>query len=288
MLGSDLVAELIRRGASLSSGQASKPAQSAPDDLSHFCIHPLDLPEFNITNSAQVNEALSGADVIINCAAYTNVDGAESEPDLARRVNADAVAGLAELAARTGAWVLHISTDFVFDGQLNRPYREQDEARPLSVYGQTKLEGERALLSSDERHCVVRVSWTFGASGQSFVTKVIQRAREAGRLQVVDDQVGSPTSTLKLAQALCALIPVRPGGLFHLAAQGYTSRFAMAQLILSRLGLDAELSPCKTSDYPTPAARPLNSRFDCSKIQRELGLSMDAWEIPLTQHLERS
>jgi dTDP-4-dehydrorhamnose reductase len=154
-----------------------------------------DLPAFDVTNPEHVREAIVGATAVVNCAAYTNVDGAESNAETALRVNAEAVGQLGCLARQAGLWVLHISTDFVFDGTLDRPYHEQDSPHPLSVYGRTKLEGEHLLTQSGCRHCTVRIEWTFGHHGKSFVAKLLERAGSGAELKVVDDQIGSPTAT---------------------------------------------------------------------------------------------
>ena len=136
---------------------------------------------------------------MINCAAYTNVDGAESQKELAHRVNGEAVGQLGRLAAERGKWVLHFSTDFVFDGELDRPYAETDAPNPINEYGRSKLAGERLLAQSGCSHCIVRLEWTYGTHGNNFVTKIIERARASGQLKVVDDQVGSPTATTEVA-----------------------------------------------------------------------------------------
>jgi dTDP-4-dehydrorhamnose reductase len=225
--------------------------------------------------------------VIINCAAYTNVDGAESHASLAHLVNAEAVGRLGKLAAERGTRVLHISTDFVFDGELDRPYVETDVATPVNEYGRSKLAGEQLLAESGCSHCIVRLEWTYGIHGTNFVTKLIRRAQDCGRLQVVDDQVGSPTATTVVAGAICELIEQKAEGIFHLAGAGYVSRFGIAQFVVERLGLDVEVQPCHSDTYPMPARRPLNSRFDCSKIQAILNDPLEPWQGPLGHFLRQ-
>lgn len=294
MLGTDLVAELDRRSLFSLPDQArikdasARPSAAAPDRTRPVAfVQAFDLPELDITDPGLLRAAVRGADVIVNCAAYTNVDLAESEPERAHRVNAAAVGQLGELAATSDQWVLHISTDFVFDGTLHRPYCETDPPNPLSVYGRTKLAGERELAASGCRHAILRVSWTYGRSGRNFVTKIVQRARETGRLRVVDDQVGAPTSTLELARVITDLLPARPSGLYHLTADGYVSRFDLAACIIERMGLQVDLAPCKTDDFPAPASRPRNSRLDCREIREKLGVAMEAWRAPLARYLEQ-
>jgi dTDP-4-dehydrorhamnose reductase len=245
----------------------------------------LDLPEFDITNADQVRQAVSDAEMIVNCAAYTNVDGAESESELAHRINAEAVGRLGAIARDAGKWLLHISTDFVFDGHSNTPYAETDPAHPINEYGRSKLAGERLLAETGCRHCIVRVEWTYGLAGNNFVTKLMQRARTGNALKVVDDQVGSPTATTEVSKAVCELLPQQPEGLFHFAAAGYVSRHEMAKFVVDKLAMDIDVLPCKTSDFQSPAARPLNSRFDCSKIQGLLSEPIEHWQTPLERFL---
>jgi dTDP-4-dehydrorhamnose reductase len=248
-------------------------------------VQVFDLPEFDITNFIQLKETIKKADIIINCAAYTNVDGAEKEKELAYKVNAEAVGRIGEIARDNNAWVLHISTDFVFDGKQNRPYIENDIANPLSEYGMTKLAGEQLLAQSGCNYCIIRVEWTYGRAGNNFVSKLIQRARTNNTVNVVDDQVGSPTATTEVSNAICELIPKKPLGLFHFANSGYVSRYEMAEFIFDNLMLDVNLVRCKTSDYVTSAARPLNSRFDCTKITELLGRQIEPWQTVLERYL---
>jgi len=245
----------------------------------------VDLPEFDITNSSHLQQAVSNAQVIVNCAAYTNVDGAESETELAYKVNAEAVGRLGALAKKAGLWLLHISTDFVFDGKLDRPYVETDPPNPINEYGKSKLAGEQLLVENGGGYCIMRVQWTYGLRGNNFVTKLIQRAKADQTLKVVDDQIGSPTATAEVAKVICNLLSKKPKGIFHFASSGYVSRYEMARFIFDELSLDVNLSPCKTSDYVTAAARPLNSRFDCSKISALLNESIEPWQGPLKRFL---
>jgi dTDP-4-dehydrorhamnose reductase len=236
-----------------------------------------------------LKEALSTTKTIVNCAAYTNVDGAESDADLAYRVNAEAVGRLGAIVKEANAWLLHISTDFVFDGKLDRPYVETDIPEPIDEYGKTKLAGERLLAQSGCKNCIVRVEWTYGLAGNNFVTKIIQRAKTDTdkALKVVDDQIGSPTATTEVAKVICELLRIKPTGLFHFASAGYVSRYEMAKFIFDKLSMDVNLLPCKTSDWKTGADRPLNSRFDCSKIQAFLDEPIEPWRGPLGRFLRQ-
>jgi len=266
MLGTDLMACLARQG---------------------IAARGYDLPDFSIVDKNQVEKAIDGAGVVINCAAYTNVEKAESEQALAFQVNGEAVGMLGRVAGSKGIPVLHISTDFVFDGTLDRPYIETDAANPVSAYGASKYAGEKALIASGCRCCIVRVQWTYGRNGVNFIKKLLDAARAGKPLKVVDDQVGAPTATEDVSKILCSLIqsPAFPEGVYHLAAGGYVSRFEMAKFLFTTLGMTVDLSPCKTSDFPSAAKRPLNSRFNCTKLEALLGAKMRTWQDALRDYL---
>jgi dTDP-4-dehydrorhamnose reductase len=246
-----------------------------------------DLPEFDITNSNQLQLAVASAEIVVNCAAYTNVDGAESQAELAYEVNAEAVGRLGAIVRKASKWVLHISTDFVFDGHSNKPYIETDHPNPINTYGKTKLAGETLLAQSGCKYCIIRVEWTYGSAGNNFVKKLIQRAKSQETLKVVDDQTGSPTATIEAAKAICELLRKKPEGIYHFASAGYISRYGMAEFILDKLSMDVNLLPCKTSDFISPATRPLNSRFDCSKMKVLLGEPIQHWQSPLELFLRQ-
>lgn len=250
-----------------------------------FDVTVFDLPEFDITNSQQLKETLSNTKTIVNCAAYTNVDGAESEAELAYQVNAEAVGRLGALVKEANAWLLHVSTDFVFDGRSDRPYVETDPPNPINEYGKTKLAGEQLLGRSGCHHCIMRIEWTYGAAGNNFVTKLIKRAKTDKALKVVDDQIGSPTATTEVAKVICELLRIKPKGVFHFASAGYVSRYEMAKFMFDNLSIDVTLLPCKTSDYVSAAVRPLNSRFDCNKIEALLDGPIEHWQGPLERFL---
>jgi len=255
--------------------------------MKNLDVQVFDLPEFDITNFTQLEEKIKNADIVINCAAYTNVDGAESQKELAYKVNATATGKLGEIARDNNIWVLHISTDFVFDGKGNKPYTETDSPNPISEYGRTKLEGEKLLVKSGCKYCIMRVEWTYGRAGNNFVSKLIQRAKTNNTVNVVDDQIGSPTATTEVSQAICKLLEKKPTGLFHFANSGYVSRYEMAKFIFDKLATNVNLLPCKTSDYAAPAARPLNSRFDCTKISNLLGEKIESWQTILERYLDK-
>ena len=230
-------------------------------------------------------------DVIVNAAAHTAVDKAESEADLARTLNATAPAALAQAAAETGAWLVHYSTDYVFDGSGTRPWQEGDATGPLGVYGQTKLEGERAIAASGCRHLIFRTSWVYAARGGNFARTMLRLAQERERLTVIDDQHGAPTGADLIADvtahAIRAAMP-RPelSGLYHLVAGGVTSWHGYASHAIARARAlrpelawkVGEIAPVPTSAFPTPAKRPLNSRLDTHKLQQAFGLTLPHWQ----------
>ena len=234
--------------------------------------------------------------VIVNAAAYTAVDRAESEPELARRVNTQAVALLADSAARLGALLVHYSTDYVFDGSGERPWTEDAPTAPLSVYGLTKRDGEQAITASRARHLILRTSWVYGRRGGNFARTMLRLARERSELRVIGDQWGAPTGADLLADVSAhaihqALRPMQgaapvPSGIYHVAAAGVTSWHGYACHVLARaqaLGAALQAGPGQvqaiaTADYPTPARRPHNSRLDTARLQGTFGLQLPPWE----------
>ena len=230
-------------------------------------------------------------DVIVNAAAHTAVDKAESEPGRARLLNATTPGMLAEEAARLGAWLVHYSTDYVFDGSGSRPWRETDAPAPLSVYGATKLEGERLIQQSGCRHLILRTSWVYAARGGNFAKTMLRLAQERERLTVIDDQWGAPTGADLLADVTAHAIrhlQQRPqdGGLYHCVAGGETTWHSYAKYVVeharqaqSAINIKAtEIAPVPTSAFPTPAARPHNSRLDTIKLQATFGLRLPEWQ----------
>lgn len=253
-----------------------------------FGVEVFDLPDFDITDAGQLRAAAGRSDVIINCASYTNVDGAEADAEAAYDVNAAAVGRLGDLAKANDSYVVHISTDFVFDGRKSGPYVEQDAPNPLGAYGRTKYQGEELLTAGGCRHCIIRAQWTYGAAGNNFVAKMVELLKTKKQLRIVDDQIGSPTATTEVAGVICELLSrdKPPEGLYHFAAVGQVSRYDQARFIFDKLGIDIDIKPCKTSDYASAAERPLNSRFSCEKIQRLLAEPIRDWQGPLEEFLE--
>ena len=224
---------------------------------------------------------------VIHCAAYTAVDKAEAEPELAAKVNVEASRVLAQACARHAAHLVAVSTDFVFDGSASVPYVETDAPAPLSVYGRTKLEGERATLALHPRGAaIVRTQWLYGPRGKHFPRTIVGFAREKGRLKVVADQSGCPTSTLELAPALWDVLSARATGVFHGACEGSTSWFGFTRAILEECGLaQVVLEPCTTQDFPRPARRPAFSALDSSKLAALRGRRFAPWRVALRNYL---
>ncbi|MDP3699474.1 MAG: dTDP-4-dehydrorhamnose reductase [Hylemonella sp.] len=242
--------------------------------------------------------------VIVNAAAHTAVDKAESEPGLARTLNALAPQVLAQEARRLGAWLIHYSTDYVFDGGGSRPWQETDATAPLSVYGRSKLEGEQAIAASGCRHLILRTSWVYGARGGNFAKTMLRLAAERDELRVIADQIGAPTGADLLADVTAHAIrhvlpPMRrndltPSGIYHVAAAGETSWHGYARFVLQQaqdLGrvLKAgpeQVLPIPTSAYPTPAKRPHNSRLDTTLLQNSFGLTLPHWQVGVARMLQ--
>jgi dTDP-4-dehydrorhamnose reductase len=253
--------------------------------------------DLDITDAAAVERVVRHADpqVVVNCAAWTDVDGAERDEAGAMAVNGTGAGVLARAAAACGAWTIHISTDYVFDGSKRSPYVESDSVGPASAYGRSKLEGERQVASaSPDRHTIVRSSWLFGARGPCFPATILRLARERDELRVVDDQVGCPTFTPHLAAALVDLgaRESRPAGIVHVAGGGSCSWFEFAREIVASAGVTCQVQPCSTADMPRPATRPAYSVLRSSRddvpvlpewregLERYMALSSAAQQVP--------
>ena len=223
-------------------------------------------------------------DWIINCAAYTQVDRAEAEPETAQRVNALGPLNLAHAARQAGARLMQISTDYVFDGRAARPYREDDSVGPLNVYGRTKLAGEQAVRDIlPQAHLIVRTQWLFGEGGPNFVATILRLARERSELKVVNDQHGRPTYARDLAGALWKLIACDARGTVHCANEGVATWFEVAKATVAAAGLDTAVEPCTTGEMPRLAPRPAFSVLDCGRYQRIVGSPLRSWQPALVE-----
>jgi len=228
-----------------------------------------------------------GPDLVVNCAAYTDVDGCEIDRDRARRVNAEGAENAALAAAAAGCPIVHVSTDFVFDGRKGAPYSEDDPPGPLSEYGRTKLDGERRVAAATPDHLIVRTSWLYGPGRGNFVDAIRARARNGVALRVVDDQFGSPTCVTDLARALHHLILRKARGLVHFANAGVCSRFVMAQAVLAACGMSAvRVEPIETGQAGRIAVRPAWSALDTSRYMDLTGERPRSWQEALRDYLD--
>ncbi|ADO10152.1 dTDP-4-dehydrorhamnose reductase [Pantoea vagans C9-1] len=234
--------------------------------------------------------------VIVNATAYTAVDKAESEQDKARLVNATSIKSLAEAAEEIGAWLIHYSTDYVFDGSGDRPWREDDATAPLNVYGQTKLEGEEAIVSTMSRFLIFRTSWVYAAKGNNFAKTMLKLAKDRDTLSVINDQFGAPTGAELIADCTAHAIRVAlndssVAGLYHLIAAGETTWHAYASKVIAfakAQGVELQvqtINAVPTSAFPTPAKRPANSRLNTEKFQQAFGLNLPDWTVGVERML---
>jgi len=249
--------------------------------------------ELDLSNLDAIGSAIERVrpDVIVNAAAYTAVDQAESERAAAFRVNAEAVGRIGEAAARRGALVLHYSTDYIFDGAKSTPYTEEDPPHPLNVYGESKLAGERSLAASGCRHLILRTGWVYESRGRNFLLTILRLARERDELRVVGDQVGSPTAARDLADASAKLLAMAeiPTGTWHLTAAGQCSWFEFAREILVLSGnTRSRLTQITTAEYPTAARRPRYSVLSCEKLKRACGIALPHWREALVRVLREA
>ena len=248
--------------------------------------------EGNILDGAQLDRlfAVHQPSFVINCAAYTAVDKAEDEVDLSRRVNAEGAANIAHACRKYSTVLVHVSTDFVFKGDVTGLLNEEMVAEPINVYGLTKLEGEQAIAGILPEHFIVRTSWLYSEFGTNFVKTMLRLGKERESLGVIVDQVGSPTYAIDLAGALLDIIASgsREYGIYHYSNEGVTSWYDFAKAIFDCSGVSVRVNPVKTSEYVTRAARPAYSVMDKSKIKRVFGISIPYWRDSLVTCLERS
>jgi dTDP-4-dehydrorhamnose reductase len=279
---------IVQFGATGQLGRAFVRAIAQQDGIRHTVFSRKDADFAKPEEVAVAMRKAGPAEIVVNTTAYTSVDRAESEPLLARLVNTDSVAALADACAESGAILVHVSTDYVFDGAKEAPYVETDTMRPLSVYGVTKRDGEDAVRARLARHVIVRTSWVYDSQGANFMNTMLRLGREREVLRIVDDQRGAPTAAADLAGAVlsicCALTSASPAfGTFHFANRGETTWFGFANAIFDEAKLPSRprLEPIATSDYPTPAKRPINSRLDCSRFDSTFRFERRTWRDAL-------
>lgn len=266
----------------------------------------LDRHGLDLTDPDSIRRAVRAhnPNLIVNAAAYTAVDKAEEEPDLAMAINGTAPGILAEETKRLGAALVHYSTDYVFDGNKNGPYTEDDAPNPVNIYGKTKLAGEQAIQAVGALHLIFRTSWVYGARGKNFLLTILRLARERDELRIVNDQIGAPTWSRMIAEATAQVVAQlsRPqgegwvesvSGVYHLTAAGQTSWYGFTQAILESVTFPTRQSlprvtPISSAEYPTPAPRPKNSVLSNTRLRQKFGLEPPRWEIGLRLSLEEN
>ena len=250
-----------------------------------------DVQELDLTNAKAVDSYVANNEIthIVNCAAYTAVDRAEEEKMLCAAVNTDAVKNLAMAADANGAKIIHISTDYVFDGTNHRPYRESDKVNPISQYGTTKRKGEPLLLALAPQAIIIRTAWLYSAHGKNFVKTMLRLADSQPEIKVVCDQIGTPTFARDLARAVVKVLQSHQWvpGIYHFTDEGAASWYDFAKAIFRIAGKDVKVTPIPTEDYPTPASRPSYSILDRTRIKATYGIEIPHWEEALADCLRQ-
>ena len=275
-------------------GQLGREISKLADSTEHTYIYTdvrahEGVAELDVTDAEAVNAAVQGVDVIVNCAAYTDVNKAESDAEAAHKVNALAPAVLAEAAKAAGAMLIHVSTDYVFDGQANVPYTEDAARKPLGLYGRTKMEGEDAIVKSGCRHLIFRTSWLYSTTGKNFFLTMADLTASKPELKVVVDQVGTPTYAYDLAYLITYIIEenlLDRNGVYNYSGEGVCSWFDFASEINSQMGHTCRIVPCRSEEYPTPAERPHYSVLDKSKVKRDFGIEIPYWRHSLAMAVQ--
>ncbi len=277
-------------------GQLGSELRELAQEFPSFEMVFTDVAELDITNAGAVQKIMQAEKpaYLINCAAYTAVDKAEAEPEMARKLNALAPGILATESFKAGCRMIHISTDYVFDGTNHTPYTEDEPANPASVYGRTKQEGEQFCLGNNPRSIIIRTAWLYSAFGNNFVKTMIRLGQERDQLGVIFDQVGTPTYAQDLARAILQIVAKTASGekefvagIYHFSNEGVCSWYDFARAVLEMYGIDCMVNPIHTIDYPTPAKRPHYSILDKSKIKTTFELQIPYWRNSLTKCIEK-
>ena len=248
----------------------------------------VDVQEMDITNADSVNAVIGEVvpDAVIHCAAYTAVDAAEDNEELCRKVNAEGTQNIANMCKKLDIPMIYISTDYVFDGQGERPWEPEDERNPLNVYGQTKYEGELAVQNTLEKYFIVRIAWVFGVNGKNFIKTMLNLGKTRDYLTVVNDQFGSPTYTYDLAKLLVDMVLTDKYGFYHATNEGICTWYEFACEIFRQAGLDVKVDPVSADQYPAKAKRPSNSRMSKEKLTENGFEKLPAWQDALQRYLE--
>lgn len=266
-LGYDVVNELVKRGVEAVG---------------------VDIDDMDITDAVSVDKVIKQAspDAVIHCAAYTAVDAAEDNVELCRKVNADGTANIAKVCKELDIKMMYISTDYVFDGQGERPWEPDDERHPLNVYGQTKYEGEVAVTDALDKYFIVRIAWVFGVNGKNFIKAILNKAKTVDTLTVVNDQYGSPTYTFDLARLLVDMIQSDKYGFYHATNEGICTWYEFACEIIRQAGLSTKVLPVSADRYPAKARRPANSRMSKEKLTENGFVKLPVWQDAVKRYLE--
>lgn len=248
----------------------------------------VDIDEMDITDADQVNKVIKEAapDAVIHCAAYTAVDAAEDNEEICRKVNAQGTENIAKVCEELDIKMMYISTDYVFNGQGERPWEPDDEREPLNVYGQTKYEGELAIEEHVKKFFTVRIAWVFGVNGKNFIKTMLNLGKRHDHLTVVNDQTGSPTYTYDLARLLVDMIQTDKYGRYHATNEGLCTWYEFACEIFKQAGMDVSVAPVSSDEYPAKAKRPSNSRMDKSKLTANGFQPLPTWQDALSRYLK--
>ena len=278
-LGTELQKQLKNGGSALG---------AMPDCFANAEVVAVDIDDFDLSDRRAVVSFLEKGsfDVVINCAAFTNVNGCESQQDSAFAANVLGPRNLAEGCADTHTALVHVSTDYVFAGDATEPYREYDPTGPVTVYGKTKLAGENAVRELCREHYIVRTAWLYGEHGGNFVKTIIKNAREKGALKVVNDQFGNPTNAEDLAHHILKIIAGGNYGTYHCTGSGICSWYDFAKEIVTLAGIDCTVAPCTTDEYPTPARRPAYSALDNMMLRLTVGDEMRDWHDAIKSYIQ--
>lgn len=266
-LGYDVVNELTKRG--------------------HIAIG-TDIEEMDITDKESVETVIKGnaPETVIHCAAYTAVDAAEDNVELCRKINAEGTQNIADVCKELDIKMIYISTDYVFDGEGEKPWEPEDERTPLNVYGQTKYEGELAVQNTLDKYFIVRIAWVFGVNGKNFIKTMLNLGKTRDSLTVVNDQFGSPTYTYDLAKLLVDMVETDKYGIYHATNEGICTWYEFACEIFKQAGMNIKVSPVSAAEYPAKAKRPSNSRMSKEKLTQNGFEKLPAWQDALSRYLK--
>ena len=248
----------------------------------------VDVEEMDITDASKVEEVIksSNVDAVIHCAAWTAVDKAEDEVELCTKVNVEGTRNIAKVCKELSIKMMYISTDYVFDGQGEQLWNEYDQRNPLNVYGKTKCEGEMAVEELVEKRFIVRIAWVFGVNGNNFIKTMLRLGKERGSVSVVSDQIGSPTYTYDLARLLVDMIETDKYGIYHATNEGLCSWYEFACEIFKQANLEVEVTPVNSSQFPTKAKRPFNSRMSKTELDKNGFKRLPTWQDALSRYLK--